>query len=82
LEKTKRHNEEVDHMIQLCAVGKITAEYVGSSSGTVEASESTPLDDGEMSDGNDEPGDVDDSSGCIKGILEDDDDDDEDEQVH
>ena len=37
-------------MIQLRAVGTTTAEYMGSSCGTAEASDSAAVDDGHMSD--------------------------------
>jgi len=37
--KMKRHSEEKDHMIQLRAVGSITAEYISSSSSSAEPGE-------------------------------------------
>ena len=67
---------EKDHMIQLCAVGSTTAEYIGSSSSTAEATESATLDDGHMSDDDYEPSDVDGGSEDVEGLLEDDEEDD------
>jgi len=63
-------------MIQLQAVGITTTEYVGSLSSMAQVSYSVAIDDDQVSDSDDEPGDVDDNGECVERLLEDDDEDD------